>query len=126
MTIEIMDENSNVGQPKASGVTTANHSASPTAPKLATPSAIDANVPTTKPTKTATLLQNPLPNRYTATTIANVKVASSKLIGLANSGELGLPPPTQRTDTGINVIPIIVIIVPVTTGGKKRIKRLNR
>ena len=87
---------------------------------------MDTNVPTTNPTNTATLLQKPLPNRYTATTITNVKIARNKLTGFAKSGELGLPPPTQRTDTGIKVIPIIVIMVPVTTGGKKRIKRLNK
>ena len=58
--------------------------------------------------------------------MAKVIKAKNKLIGLANSGDVGLPYPViQRTDTGNKVIPIIVIIVPVTTGGNKRIKRLK-
>ena len=60
-----------------------------------------------------------------ATTIARVKAARNRFIGLAKSGEDGLPPPTQRTATGRRVIPIIMIIVPVTTGGNSLIRRLK-
>ena len=38
---------------------------------------------------------------------------------------LPTPPPIQLTATGIKLIPIIVMIVPVTTGGNRRIKRLK-
>ena len=46
------------------------------------------------------------------------------LVRLPNCG-LPTPPPIQLTATGMRLIPMIVIIVPVTTGGKSRIKRLK-
>ena len=51
--------------------------------------------------------------------------ARNKFIGEAKSGAFGFPPPIQFTATGRRVIPIIVMIVPVTTGGKNRMNRLK-
>ena len=37
----------------------------------------------------------------------------------------GLPPPAHSTATGISETPIVVMIVPITSGGKKRSRRLK-
>lgn len=58
--------------------------------------------------------------------MTRVMKARNKFIGEAKSGDFGLPPPIQLTATGSRVIPMMVMIVPVTTGGKKRMNRLKK
>src|SRR5918997_1274694 len=49
--------------------------------------------------------------------------ARAMLPGLPNSSAFGSPPPAQVTATGKRETPIMVMIDPVTTGGKKRSRR---
>ncbi|MNC53313.1 hypothetical protein D3C75_1027100 [compost metagenome] len=57
--------------------------------------------------------------------MATVAMPSSRLAGLPKSGAPGSPPPSQMAAAGISEIPMMVIRLPITTGGKKRSSRLN-
>jgi hypothetical protein len=51
--------------------------------------------------------------------------ARAMLPGLPKFSALGSPPPAQVTATGKSETPITVMMEPVTTGGKKRRRRLK-
>jgi hypothetical protein len=51
--------------------------------------------------------------------------ARATVDGLAKVGEAGLPPPLQRTATGKSEMPMMVMMVPVTSGGKNLSRRLK-
>ena len=66
-----------------------------------------------------------LPSLLSSSTMTSVTAASWILAGLPKSGALLLPPIAQRAATGISVSPMVVITMPVTSGGKKRVIREN-
>jgi hypothetical protein len=84
-------------------------------------------VPMMSPSRMAILLKKPPKtppaNRVMRSMITSVKNASPMLPGAVKSGASGTPPADQRIATGIKEIPMMVIIEPVTTGGKKRNSR---
>ena len=55
----------------------------------------------------------------------SVAAASSMFWKEPKSSAAGLPPPACWAATGSSVMPITVITVPVTTGGKSRSRRLK-
>ncbi len=89
------------------------------------PNNMAATVPMMMPSSTAVLRTKPLANEARPSTTSSVKVASAIDAGLPKSGAAGLPPPAHSTATGIRVTPIVVMTVPITSGGKNRNKRLN-
>ncbi len=66
-----------------------------------------------------------LPILLNSSTIRSVSPARPILPMLPKSGALLFPPIAQRAATGINVRPMVVITMPVTSGGKKRVTREN-
>ena len=57
--------------------------------------------------------------------ISRVSAASPMFAGLPNDGAVTTPPPAHRIATGSSEMPMTVMTDPVTTGGKKRSRRLN-
>ena len=116
-----------VGAPNSKGTVIPTHAASATLPKSAMPSTAAMMVPMTSPSRMAILLRKPPkkpPKTRVITRIStSVKNANPMFPGLANSGASGTPPADQRIATGIREIAIMVMIEPVTTGGKKRSSR---
>ncbi len=125
----------NLGVPKWNGPVKPTQPASPTDPNLATlppePSLTSAAsaVPITRPASTATVWMNPRVKRVRARMTRIVNVDRKRLVRLPNVRFLGTrsglysanwPPPASNAATGISVTPMIVITVPVTTGGKNR------
>ncbi|MCY1291084.1 hypothetical protein D9M68_497100 [compost metagenome] len=66
-----------------------------------------------------------LPSLLSSSTVARVKAARLTLATLPNSGDWLLPPIAQRAATGIRVRPMVVITMPVTSGGKNLVIREN-
>ena len=64
-----------------------------------------------------------LPSLLSTSTMAKVRAARPMLAMLPNSGDLLLPPMTQRAATGISVRPMVVMTIPVTNGGKNLVMR---
>lgn len=64
-----------------------------------------------------------LPTLLRSRTVSKVTAARPMLLTLPKSGALGLPPIAQRAATGISVRPIVVMTMPVTSGGKNRVMR---
>ncbi len=77
-------------------------------------------VPITSPANTATVAMNPLNTRWMMTMIASVPMAYARFLLLVGSG-LAPPPTASNAATGNRAIPMMVITVPVTTGGKNLI-----
>ncbi|MNZ75040.1 hypothetical protein D3C78_935100 [compost metagenome] len=66
-----------------------------------------------------------LPSLLSTSTMTNVSAARPMLAMLPKSGALLLPPITQRAATGIRVRPMVVMTIPVTSGGKYLVIREN-
>ncbi len=64
-----------------------------------------------------------LPSLLSSRTITRVSAARPMLAMLPKSGALGLPPMAQRAATGISVRPMVVMTMPVTSGGKNLVMR---
>ena len=112
-----------VGVPKKKGGVKPTAAAVPTVAKDALPNSAATTVPKTSPSSTAMRPQNPLEKRVSSSTNSRVSAARPRLPREPKSGAAGLPPPAQRIATGSSETPMMVITVPVTTGGKKRSSR---
>ncbi|MNP20798.1 hypothetical protein D3C76_1133880 [compost metagenome] len=93
--------------------------------KSVMPSAQAISVPTTMASRIDRREMVALPSLLSSSTMAKVSPARPMLATLPNSGEALLPPITQRAATGIRVRPMVVMTIPVTSGGKNLVIREN-
>ena len=80
-------------------------------------------VPITIASRIESLDIEAFPSLLSKSTMASVTAASWMLAWLPKSGALLLPPIAHMAATGISVRPMVVITMPVTSGGKKRVMR---
>ncbi|MNJ60392.1 hypothetical protein D3C77_561170 [compost metagenome] len=66
-----------------------------------------------------------LPSLLSSSTVTRVNAARDMLAVLPKSAAWLLPPMAQRAVTGIRVRPMVVITMPVTSGGKNLMMREN-
>src|SRR5215831_8636713 len=118
-TIDTIAATSKIGNPKWNGVLMPRILASDTPEKSVNPNGIATTVPSTIPTSTAIRLSTGGANRCTTTTLSNTPPAKATLRGAPKLGA-PTPPAAQFAATGSSDTPMIVITVPVTSGGKNR------
>ncbi|MNF62051.1 hypothetical protein D3C84_437220 [compost metagenome] len=123
MHIEMMAAIWKVGMPKWNGVGNAISGPSPTLEKSAMPRATAISVPMIMASRIDRREMVALPTLLSSSTMTKVSAARPILAMLPKSGAWLLPPMTQRAATGIRVKPMVVITMPVTNGGKKRVMR---
>ena len=116
--IETIAASANFGAPKEKGVVTPTQGELGTASKCASPRPQATNVPATSPTSTATVARNPVNTRWISTINASVPSAYAMFRPLVGSRSGPAPPAASAAATGSSAMPMIVITVPVTTGGK--------
>ncbi|MNN04174.1 hypothetical protein D3C81_1168920 [compost metagenome] len=114
-----------VGIPKWNGLGIATSGPSSTLLKSAMPSDQAIRVPMTMASRIDRREMVALPSLLSSSTMAKVSPARPMLATLPNSGEALLPPITQRAATGIRVRPMVVMTIPVTSGGKNLVMREN-
>ncbi|MCY1500149.1 hypothetical protein D9M68_341880 [compost metagenome] len=115
----------NSGMPKCSGVGSATSGPSGTLEKSAMPQNTATTVPITIARRIDRREMLALPSLLSSSTVARVKAARPTLAMLPNSGDWLLPPIAQRAATGIRVRPMVVMTMPVTSGGKNLVIREN-
>ena len=126
MSIEMMLAISKVGIPNPKICGRAKMSPSPTLLKSALPRKIATIVPSTIESRIARRETAPTGILLRTRTITSVMPASSRLSAGAPFAAPPSPVPTiQPAATGSRLRPIVVITVPVTTGGKNRITVAN-
>lgn len=124
MNIETIAATPKVGAPKWNGVGSATTGPEPTWEKSAIPSAAATAVPTTIARRIESRERNPTPTFESTTTTSSVNAASPMSAGCPKVGSSNcLLPPAQRAATGSRLSPIVVMMTPVTTGGKNRTMR---
>ncbi|MNH86828.1 hypothetical protein D3C73_392960 [compost metagenome] len=111
--------------PKWNGVGKPNIGPSLTDEKSAMPRNTATIVPMTIASRIDRREMVALPILLSSSTSTSVIAARPMLAMLPNSGEWLLPPMAQRAATGINVRPMVVITMPVTSGGKNLVIREN-
>ena len=133
MHMEMITPMANCGAPKKNGCGNSKTDPRPTAPQLTRPMTVAMSVPITRPSSTAIRDQKPGAKRAMARVMTRVRKASSRLVAEPKFGFsivwrvpsaavvviVGLPR-IQRSATGNSEMPMIVMMQPVTTGGKKR------
>ena len=138
MHIEMITPIWNCGGPKKNGCGSSKIAPRPTAPQFTRPMTVAMIVPNTRPSSTAIRDQKPGANRAMASVTISVRNASSRLVAEPKFGFsivwrvpsaavvviVGLPR-IQRSATGNSDIPMIVMMQPVTTGGKNRTTPAN-
>ncbi|MCY1219711.1 hypothetical protein D9M72_316970 [compost metagenome] len=82
-------------------------------------------VPITIESRIESLEIEALPSLLSSKTMTSVTAASCMLAVLPKSGAALLPPMAQNAATGISVRPMVVMTMPVTSDGKKRVTREN-
>ena len=113
----------NVGGPKWNGEGSANHGPCPTCEKSAMPTAHATTVPTTIATRMASRDSTAPPNLDSSSTASSVTPARAMFASEPYPGAFSSPPMDHDAATGTRVMPIVVMIDPVTTGGKNRSTR---
>ncbi len=111
----------NCGAPKWKGEGSAKAGTWDSCPKSVRPSGTAATVPTSSPSRMATVCMKPLRKRFSRSTTTRVKPASPILVTEPKLLAVESPPSAQLAATGNSDSPIRVITVPLTTGGKKRL-----
>src|SRR5262245_42820570 len=112
-----------VGSPNANGAGNATIGPFPTPEKLAMPTIAAATVPTTIANSTDSREIAGMLARLSTITTSKVKPASAMFCTEPYVGSFELLPIAQLAATGSRLRPIVVITVPVTTGGKNRMIR---
>ena len=118
MAIDTMPARVNVGRPKANGVGNATMGPLPTPEKSAIPMIAETTVPM--------MIENSIDSREIAGMFARLSTITTSSVNPASAmfwtepyvGSFELLPIAQFAATGIRLSPIVVITVPVTTGGK--------
>ena len=85
------------------------------------PNGIAIRVPTARPSRIDTRRIAAGANRSMPMMTARVRNPKAMFFGSPKSGPAAVPPPNQPAATRIRDTPMMRMIVPVTSGGKKRI-----
>ncbi|MNH62601.1 hypothetical protein D3C73_145430 [compost metagenome] len=114
-----------VGMPKWNGVGKPNIGPVVTLEKSAMPRNTASTVPITMANRIDRREMVELPTLLSSNTSTSVTAARPMFCMLPKSGAWLLPPMAQRAATGISVKPMVVITMPVTSGGKNLVIREN-
>lgn len=123
MHIEMIAATWKVGMPKWNGVGNATSGPSVTLEKSAMPRNTAMTVPMTIARRIDRREIEALPSLLSSSTMTRVIAARPMLAMLPKSGAWLLPPIAQRAATGIRVRPMVVMTMPVTSGGKNLVMR---
>ncbi len=118
MHIEMIAATWKVGMPKWNGVGNATSGPSVTLEKSAMPRNTAMTVPMTIARRIDRREIEALPSLLSSSTMTRVIAARPMLAMLPKSGAWLLPPIAQRAATGIRVRPMVVMTMPVTSGGR--------